>query len=367
MEEHVSQSINFKNGIGHLPLTEGWGINTTSVNATLFGPGGVWIRDVADDGIDFVTDSKDPDAKAYVYWVGSFPQPDGGKHVCCQDEPVDAKGTQEFVPGFDVDYNDCGDDPIVSAGGVSFGSKGNVHSGRVCSQNGYINIATIDADIDLSGLNQYDGWTGDWVNAAFYAVTSKSQPLKGGYCDAEYTAVPFCNEIDFLETNGNKMFQHTLHLATAKSGPQRWEVAFTEAANTPCWNWDQMIADKDPGVHNLVDVINVNDPFHMQVKFAEDYTNMIITVSQNDKSAVVFNMDDVPVAGSATLDMSMLKDAMAVGWWLTPSYHASWSPGTTDPTHWYKDSGGACSHGALCGEGGGWSLSNIKITAESQI
>ena len=65
--------------------------------------------------------------------------------------------------------------------------------------------------------------------------------------------------------------------------------------------------------------------------------------------------------------MSMLKDTMAVGWWLTPSYHASWSPGTTAPTQWYKDSGGACSHGALCGEGGGWSLSNIKITAESQI
>ena len=53
MEEHVSQSIIFKNGIGHLPLTEGWGVYTTSVNATLFGPGGVWIRDVADDGIDF--------------------------------------------------------------------------------------------------------------------------------------------------------------------------------------------------------------------------------------------------------------------------------------------------------------------------
>ena len=106
----------------------------------------------------------------------------------------------------------------------------------------------------------------------------------------------------------------------------------------------------------------------MEVVFPEDYSNMTITLSQDDRSAVVFDvLKDEPVAGSATLDMSMLKDTMAVGWWLTPSYHASWSPGTTAPTQWYKDSGGACSHGSLCGEGGGWSLSNIKITAESQI
>ena len=31
--------------------------------------------------------------------------------------------TTAFSPGFDVDYNDCGDDPIVSDGGVSFGFK----------------------------------------------------------------------------------------------------------------------------------------------------------------------------------------------------------------------------------------------------
>jgi len=37
-----------------------------------------------------------------------------------------------------------------------------------------------------------------------------------------------------------------------------------------------------------------------------------------------------------------------------------------DP-HWYKDSGGECSHGTLCGQGGGWKLSNLKVTAENKI
>ena len=93
MEEHVSQSIIFENGIGHLPLTEGWGVYTTSVNATLVGPGNVYIRDVAGDGIDFETDSEDPNAEAYVYWVGSFPQ--------VGDDDPDG---QEYDVDFEVDF-----------------------------------------------------------------------------------------------------------------------------------------------------------------------------------------------------------------------------------------------------------------------
>jgi hypothetical protein len=69
--------------------------------------------------------------------------------------------------------------------------------------------------------------------------------------------------------------------------------------------------------------------------------------------------------------MSKLKDAMAVGWWFTPSYHNAWSPGacesggSCDPV-WYKDTGD-CGHGSLCGAGGGWKLANLKVTAESKI
>ncbi len=369
MEEHVSQSIEFKNNLAHLPLTEGWGVNTTSVNATLFGPGQIWIRDVAGDGIDFETDSKDPNAKAYVYWVGYFPQDE-------KEEAVDSDD-QEYDVEFDVDYNNCGADPVVQTGGVSFGTAGNVKAGRACSKVGYKNISKIEADIDLTALKQRGDFTGDWLNAAFYAVTSATQPKgNGNYCDAEFEPkpgdpgypCPFCNEIDFIETNGQKMFQHTLHLADAKQGPQRYEVSFTQAADTPCWEWDEMqAAAGTAGVHDLVDIIDPNQgSFHMEVVFNADYTNMTITLSQGSKSTVVFDMNEPAYPGSDTLDMSKLKDAMEVGWWFTPSYHGDWSPGINEP-HWYKDSGGDCGHGTLCGDGGGWSLANLKVTAQGTV
>jgi hypothetical protein len=195
-----------------------------------------------------------------------------------------------YTVEFDVDYNDCGVDPQTYVGGVDFGSAGDVKAGRVCSKNGYKNISKIEVDIDLSGLAQREGFTGDWLNAAFYAVSSAKQPLgDGNYCDAEFTPsqgqqgypCPFCQEIDFLETNGQKMFQHTLHLADGKSGPQRYEVSYTEAANTDCWQWDEMnAAATSDGVHSLVGKIDPNKVFHMVVDFNEDYTNMIITLSK---------------------------------------------------------------------------------------
>jgi len=278
---------------------------------------------------------------------------------------------------FDVDYQKCSNNPIVSVGGVDFGSAGDVRAGRACSKNGYKNISKIEADIDLSPMVQREGFTGDWLNAAFYAVSSDKQPLgDGNYCDAEFTPstgqpgypCPFCQEIDFLETNGQKMFQHTLHLADGKGGPQRYEVSYTEAANTDCWQWDEMqSASGNAGVHSLVGKIDPNKPFHMVVDFNEDYTNMIITLSQDGDSVKVFDMTEPSYPYTPSdLDMSKLKDAMNVGWWFTPSYHDDWSPGTNDP-NWYKNSGGECGWGTLCGDGGGWKLSNLVVTAEEQI
>ena len=66
--------------------------------------------------------------------------------------------------------------------------------------------------------------------------------------------------IDFLETNGQKMFQHTLHLADAKGGPQRYEVSYTEAANTECWEWDET---KRPTFYELVQLLR-NDHNYSQ-------------------------------------------------------------------------------------------------------
>ncbi len=286
---------------------------------------------------------------------------------------IQTDGSATYDVEFDVDYNNCGTDPLVSVGGVDFGNENSVKAGRVASKNGYINISKIEVDIDLSALAQRSDFTGDWLNAAFYAVSSKIQPIKADYCDAEYEKVGFCQEIDFLETNGQKLFQHTLHLADAKKGDQNYQLSYTEAANTDCWQWDEMqAAAGTDGVVSLVGKIDPNKPFHMIVTFPSDYTNMIITISQGGDPITVYDYLSPAYPGSNKLDMSKLKDAMAVGWWFTPSYHNSWSPGACesgppcDPV-WYKDSGGECNHATLCGAGGGWKLANLKVTAEKII
>ena len=301
--------------------------------------------------------------------------------ISCNNKKV-VKDSIVYDVEFDVDYNNCGTDPLVSVGGVDFGNESSVKAGRVASKNGYINISKIEADIDLSALAQRSDFTGDWLNAAFYAVSSKVQPIKADYCDAEYEKVGFCQEIDFLETNGQKLFQHTLHLADAKKGDQSYQFSYTEAANADCWQWDEMQAaahgTESVGVVSLVEIIDPNKPFHMIVTFPSDYTNMIITLSQDGGDPItVFDYSSPAYPGSNKLDMSKLKDAMAVGWWFTPSYHNSWSPGACesgppcDPV-WYKDSGGECSHATLCNQvggpqGGGWKLYNLKVTAENKI
>jgi hypothetical protein len=304
--------------------------------------------------------------------------------ISCNNNKKVVKDSIVYDVEFDVDYNNCGTDPLVSVGGVDFGNESSVKAGRVASKNGYINISKIEADIDLSALAQRSDFTGDWLNAAFYAVSSKVQPIKADYCDAEYEKVGFCQEIDFLETNGQKLFQHTLHLADAKKGDQSYQFSYTEAASeSVCWQWDEMqkAAATTDGVVSLVGIIDPNKPFHMIVTFPSDYTNMIITLSQDGLPTItVFDYSSPAYPGSNKLDMSKLKDAMAVGWWFTPSYHNSWSPGACesgppcDPD-WYKDSGGECSHGTLCNytkdsveyKGGGWKLSNLKVTAEEEI
>jgi hypothetical protein len=43
-------------------------------------------------------------------------------------------------------------------------------------------------------------------------VNNSIQPKGTNYCDAGNNGAPYCNEIDFLETNGNRIFQQTIHL-----------------------------------------------------------------------------------------------------------------------------------------------------------
>jgi hypothetical protein len=60
--------------------------------------------------------------------------------------------------------------------------------------------------------------------------------------------------------------------------------------------------------HSLVGKIDPNKPFHMVVDFNEDYTNMIITLSQDGNSVKVFDMTEPKYPYTPSdLDMSKLK------------------------------------------------------------
>ena len=91
-------------------------------------------------------------------------------------------------------------DPVITNNSVTF------NSGRVVSTHGYKNISKITATIDLSKMAPNSIQKNNWLNASFYMVNSSIKPKGTSYCDAGNNGSPYCNEIDFLETNGNKIF-----------------------------------------------------------------------------------------------------------------------------------------------------------------
>ena len=96
-------------------------------------------------------------------------------------------------------------DPVITNNSVTF------NSGRVVSTHGYKNISKITATIDLSKMAPNSIQKNNWLNASFYMVNSSIKPKGTSYCDAGNNGSPYCNEIDFLETNGNRIFQQTIH------------------------------------------------------------------------------------------------------------------------------------------------------------
>jgi hypothetical protein len=244
-------------------------------------------------------------------------------------------------------------DPVVTSNSVTF------NSGRVVSTHGYKNISKITATIDLSNLAPNSIQKNNWLNASFYMVNSSIQPKGTNYCDAGNTGSPYCNEIDFLETNGNRIFQQTIHL----NNQQRYEYSYTDGAlNDSCYTPSNMSNNPSIGTHSLVDVIDVTTPFEMEIDFNSDYTNMTITVSQNGKSEVIYDVLNDGGADGTTIDMSSLKSTMSVGWWITPSYWEGYSPKGPGSTPWFT---GNCYGDSVCDAG--WKLLNVVVVAESQI
>jgi hypothetical protein len=187
---------------------------------------------------------------------------------------------ETFKPTFVVDYGACGFDPIVTNNNVTFGSGANCYAGWVVSKNRYMNITKITATADLSKVQQ------DFVNASFYLIENdkypgtqpKGDPINGGnYCDAGGNHDDFnCREIDFLETNGNKITQTTLHLGDGGiNAPQRYEYSFAETAATEpnCFNYGVMQGAPQPpkaptnGLHSLVGAIDMSKPFAIEATF----------------------------------------------------------------------------------------------------
>ena len=244
-------------------------------------------------------------------------------------------------------------DPVITDTSVTF------NSGRVVSTHGYKNISKITATIDLSKLAPNSIQKNNWLNASFYMVSSSIQPKGTSYCDAGNTGSPYCNEIDFLETNGNRIFQQTIHL----NNQQRYEYSYTDGAlDDSCYTPSRMSDNPSNGTHSLVDVLDITIPFEMEIDFNSDYTNMTITVSQNGKSAVIYDVLEDGGADGTTIDMSSLKSTMSVGWWITPSFWEGYSPKGPGDEPWFT---GSCYSDNVCDAG--WTLSNVVVVAESQI
>jgi len=284
-----------------------------------------------------------------------------------------------YKPQFQVDYAKCDPKylPVVSGNSVQFGSGLQCHAGRVVSTKRYKNITKVTATIDLSALQQ------NYVNAAFYMVENnvhpEKQPILKDYCDSGTAPDNHnewnCREIDFLETNGNKIFQTTMHLGDGGGkAPQRYEWAYTSAANNSCFNWGAMRDDPQLGLHSLSGNypssppdLDVSKPFTITTEFTYNPPSMKTTLTQTREFTIYDTLKDGGGEGSAKLDYSDLNKTMGQGYWIIVSFWQGWSPEGPGigNNKWWNNS---CAWGGLCNSSGlYWSISNIVVTAESEV
>lgn len=274
-----------------------------------------------------------------------------------------------YTPSFTVDYQTCGNKPVVSGNSVAFGAGTTCNAGRVVSQQAYRNITKITATVDLSKVSQ------NYVNASFYMVSNPVQPavqpIGTSYCDAGGNGSQWnCREIDLLETNGNKITQTTMHLGNGgPSAPQRYEYSFAATADNSCFNYSTMLSSPTAtnGLHSLVDVIDMSQPFDVATEFTYGATpSMIVSYSQSGRSVIVYNSANGSGAeGSGTVDMSDLTASMANGYWLQMSLWQGYSPAGPSSAPWWNNT---CGWGSLCNTVGSyWSISNVVVTADGVV
>ena len=280
-------------------------------------------------------------------------------------------GGSTYVPTFTLDYSQCGQPPQSGSGSVDF--LGGDNAGRFCSDDGYVGLTSITATVDLSGLGS-DPSTGNYVNAAFYMISNPTSPSTQAvgmdYCDAGGTASNWsnCREIDFLETNGNKITQTTVHLGDGgAAAPQRFEYGFSETAGSPCFA-PPSSGDPSAGIHDLTG-LDMTRSFVLTVDFvpADDgATDMTVNFMQDGTAYLVYDTADGSGAeGSGAVDLDDLTTQLNdIGFWLTPSYWQGYSPQGPGNRPWWT---GGCGWDALCGGVSGWKMTDISIVASGTI
>jgi hypothetical protein len=245
-----------------------------------------------------------------------------------------------YSPSFTQDYSTgCSSGaPIINGNTITF------RPGRVRSVESYKNISKITATVDLNGMTNIN-----WINASFYIIQNNKDDE---YCDSGNSGNPFCNEIDFLETNGNIVTQSTIHLG----GSQNAQYAYTTPNS--CWN-----SNKLSSANGTIDITDIDpaSPFNIIAEFDDEYTNMTVTYKQGEISKLVYDFKNNTVGdGSNLTSLSNLKSAMANEWRIVASLWQGYSPNPGDSYDYTN-----CTNWSdMCEDGPSYTISNIQVTAD---
>ena len=279
---------------------------------------------------------------------------------------TEAPKATSSAPAFVLDYSaNCtsGGAPTISGNAVTFGADTQCQAGRIVSTQSYANITEFRATVDLSKLSS------NYVNASIYLVQNPNnpsqQPIGNNYCDAGGNNNAWnCRELDLMETNGNKLFQTTLHLgAGGSSAPQRYEYAYASTAlGNSCFTGANMKNDPANGLYDAT-AIDMTKPFDLVTTITYDTPRMTVTYQQGSTSVVVYDTNSGSGAqGSGTVDMTDLVNTMKNGYWPVISFWQGYSPTGPSTAPWWN---GSCQWGALCNNSSSyWSVSNIQVTTK---
>jgi hypothetical protein len=286
--------------------------------------------------------------------------------AACTKTTSEAPKAGAVTPSFVLDYTaNCtpGGAPVISGNSVVFGADTQCQAGRIVATKSYANITEFRATVDLSKLSN------NYVNASIYLVQNpnnpSTQPIGNNYCDAGGNNNAWnCRELDLMETNGNKLFQTTLHLGTGgSSAPQRYEYAYSSTAlNNTCFNSANMKNDPANGLHDATG-IDMSQPFDLVTTITYDTPRMTVSYQQGSTTVVVYDTSNGSGAqGSGTVDMTDLVATMKNGYWPVISFWQGYSPTGPGSAPWWN---GSCQWGALCNNTSSyWSVSNIQVTTK---